>query len=162
MPDKRDDGGPAFPVDARSRFLGSDREELAGDPGMTLRDWLAGQALVGIMTGFGNTDSAIALKTSADARDLRPRAFVAGWAYEIADAMLTERAKVAERNVCGEDCPDCMDAAERVAAKPTPASCGDRDHFSPRVCDLPPGHDGAHDDSTLPTGATERAKGGEQ
>ena len=28
--------------------------------------------------------------------------------------------------------------------------CGAKDPFSPRVCDLPMGHDGDHDDSTLP------------
>jgi hypothetical protein len=62
------DNPPAFPT------------RYADDPltqGMTLRDWFAGQALAGIMA-----QSSQALLT-ADAR----------FCYEMADAMLAERAK---------------------------------------------------------------------
>lgn len=61
---KPDDGGAAFPL-------------VAGDQaqvGMSLRDWFAGQALVGLVSDE---------VTASAARS----------AYEYADAMLTERAK---------------------------------------------------------------------
>lgn len=67
-----DDGGPAFPrlSDTRSGEF----------PGMTLRDWFAGQALVGMMAYRSAGGPVIA-------------ALHASAAYEIADAMLAERAK---------------------------------------------------------------------
>jgi len=36
--------------------------------------------------------------------------------------------------------------------------CGERDKYSPRICDRPKGHDGVHDDSGLPKGTTTRTK----
>ena len=59
-------GGPAFP------------HEFASEPGMSLRDWFAGQALAGIVSDH---------KIGASAPD------GARWAYEYADAMLAERGK---------------------------------------------------------------------
>jgi hypothetical protein len=47
--------------------------------GMTLRDWFAGQALVGYLSGFAETTPA--------------EHVAARWAYGFADAMLAERAK---------------------------------------------------------------------
>ena len=68
------DGGPAFP-----RACDECSHEGAGchigHAGMSLRDWFAGQALVGLL-----------------AND-RPISHVAPDAYAIADAMLVERAK---------------------------------------------------------------------
>ena len=62
------DGGPAF---ARPGSMGSDAQD-----GMSLRDWFAGQALTNDYTqSAGNPDA------------------VAEWAYQVADAMLAERAK---------------------------------------------------------------------
>ena len=61
------DGGTAFPVYAH---------EGAVDPGMSLRDYFAGQALVGLA-----------------ARGERNVMYVAQYAYEYADAMLAEREK---------------------------------------------------------------------
>ena len=72
------DGGPAFPggyiVDQKDRG-----PVTIFAPGMSLRDWLAGQALVGLLA---NPDSPSAA-WSADAIN----------AYCAADAMLAERAK---------------------------------------------------------------------
>ncbi len=63
------DGGPAFPVPHDSAWCG----------GMTLRDWFAGQALSGL---------------TANARYSGPTAKdVESLAYEIADAMIEEKAK---------------------------------------------------------------------
>lgn len=61
----RDDGGPAFPVHA-----------ACPDPGMTLRDWLAGQALA---NPYAASESCPKL--------------AARWAYDVADAMLAVRAE---------------------------------------------------------------------
>lgn len=67
------DGGPAFPCETFGHDAGI-------KPGMSLRDWFAGQALVGIISASQNVGvSAIPA--------------VAGAAYKVADAMLDERAK---------------------------------------------------------------------
>lgn len=76
---KRDDGGPAF---------GHGNHEQGGDPGMSLRDWFAGQALVGLLPAeeiAREEDSPI--DRCATAREF------AEASYEIADAMLTAREK---------------------------------------------------------------------
>lgn len=65
----KDDGGSAFPP---SEYLG----------GMTLRDYFAGRALLGLYS----------FVRPADPADQAPRRF-AQIAYEVADAMLAERAK---------------------------------------------------------------------
>lgn len=68
------DGGPAFPCSQDVRLQ---------DSGMTLRDWFAGQALVGmssLYTQAGGTSEEIASANAAVA-------------YLMADAMLAERAK---------------------------------------------------------------------
>lgn len=62
---KINDGGATFPVG------------LNKDEGMTLRDWFAGQALPGIIAQ-PNLDG------------WEPH-IIAGWAYEIADAMIAAR-----------------------------------------------------------------------
>lgn len=63
-------GGPAFPRPVT--------EWNAGQPGMTLRDWFAGQALAGIMAGW-----------PANERISEARA--AEISYHAADAMIAER-----------------------------------------------------------------------
>ena len=63
------DGGPAF---------GHGSPEHGGHPGMSLRDWFAGQALAGIAGPHGEGFSL----QESDA---------ANWAYEYADAMLKAR-----------------------------------------------------------------------
>lgn len=70
MTDTPDDGGPAFPVGE----LG-----VNGHYGMSLRDWFAGQALVGIFAYRAQHDVGLV-----------PRE-VAEDAYETADAMLEAR-----------------------------------------------------------------------
>lgn len=72
------DGGPAFPRD--ERYLGHN--------GMTLRDWFAGQALVGfLMQPFDASIEEIG-ETWEQALERIPRG-----AYGYADAMLVARAK---------------------------------------------------------------------
>lgn len=72
MSDEINDGGPAFP----SQW--DDRDNV----GMTLRDWFAGQALVGII-------NACALDTRRDGE--RTENMFARKAFSIADAMIAAR-----------------------------------------------------------------------
>lgn len=86
-------GGPAYPADYFSPEVFRDLRESEGthtaakmasgkSPGMSLRDWFAGQALAGLLSANamygGRTDN---------------RAACAADAYRFADAMIAERAK---------------------------------------------------------------------
>jgi uncharacterized protein YodC (DUF2158 family) len=72
--DKAKDGGPAFPGEPSSSWY---------FPGMTLRDWFAGQALAGL----------IGIAEKVQAKDGGPvnASHFAISAYEMADAMLAAR-----------------------------------------------------------------------
>lgn len=76
MSDKIKDGGAAFPQISE---LG---DIAVTSPGMTLRDWFAGQALVGII-------NACALDTRRDGE--RTENMFARKAFSIADAMIAAR-----------------------------------------------------------------------
>lgn len=69
-----DDGGPAFPVPTPGATDGRTH-----DGGMTLRDWLAGQALAGELAS--QSDDQPWIKVGS----------LAARCYEIADAMLAAR-----------------------------------------------------------------------
>ena len=58
-----------------------------GHNGMTLRDWFAGQALPSLLAGANNLD-----KMPVNERQ-QAWVAIAGIMYELADAMLAERAK---------------------------------------------------------------------
>lgn len=79
-------GGPAFP---QVRIWNPERREYEDamfSPGMTLRDWFAGQALAEVMSAY----------FEANGRCLGTEHFktnCAKIAYDIADAMLKEREK---------------------------------------------------------------------
>lgn len=82
MDDTFNNGGPAFPV-SREAALNPVTDMGGNDvsSGMSLWDWIAGQALTGLCAhhgsyGIGNGPGEIAVR-----------------AYDIADAMLAERAK---------------------------------------------------------------------
>jgi len=66
-------GGPAFPDHIDTAHF-----EIEDFPGMSLRDWFAGQALSGLIGKYN-------LKAPGD------QDTVSKMAYELADAMLTER-----------------------------------------------------------------------
>ena len=74
-----DGGGPAFPVVAETGV-----GHAAAFRGMTLRDWFAGQALVGL-----DNEDRSAIVSVAPERDVAET--MAHMAYRIADAMLAER-----------------------------------------------------------------------
>jgi hypothetical protein len=76
-----DNGGPAFPTIAGHTVYSN---------GMTLRDWFAGQALAGMATW---TPAPPPHETSIPLPH-RARELKAQWAYQMADAMIAERAKI--------------------------------------------------------------------
>ena len=90
MSEQTKDGGPAFP---RPPFTPKDSHDqfaqaglaATGHPGMSLRDWFAGQALAGLL---GNSES----KTDSDVECSVPGA-IARYCYDAADAMLERRGK---------------------------------------------------------------------
>ena len=76
-----DDGGPAFPPPA---IYGPGGEGIReGHPGMSLRDWFAGQALAGMHASLTST---------SDWPDEMGRLKMARIAYAQADAMIAARA----------------------------------------------------------------------
>ena len=69
---KKPDNPPAFPTDHEFRDDGVGRVRRRG--GMTLRDYFAGQAIIGCGAAESFPD-------------------VGAWAYKVADALIRERAK---------------------------------------------------------------------
>jgi len=92
------DGGPAFPHVGTNTNGGINVVE----PGMTLRDYFAGQALVGILiseSSIGETSDAVAVH-----------------AYEYADSMMSFRNYCSDcgRNLSEAGGGDCQICEERV------------------------------------------------
>lgn len=88
---KIDDGGPAFPCE------GGDMSGLHAAPGMSLRDWFAGQvlaALVGAFNSPGNDEIRRIVMRSAEEDGETIHDHAAGSAYAYADAMLAIRKRV--------------------------------------------------------------------
>ncbi len=80
---KIDDGGPAFSGNFETKdFYG--RKTVHVSKGMSLRDWLAGQAI-------GSVIKQCALDTSVNATGKPPAQYFAEKAYEVADAMIAAR-----------------------------------------------------------------------
>ena len=75
------DGGPAFP---ETIYAGNSNRHAADEtPGMTLRDWFAGQALAGILAFPG----------AVEGNRTKSYRTVVNTAYGYADAMIEERSK---------------------------------------------------------------------
>lgn len=79
------DNPSAFPQHPSAMVAG---ERVWGEPGMTLRDWFAGQALAGILANPALSNPDLTGDTSS--------AVFAEVAYDAADAMLAARATVSE------------------------------------------------------------------
>lgn len=73
------DGGPAF---------GHGNPEQGGDPGMSLRDWFAGQAIAGLLA---NEDAVGDIQITARQDGVAYPEMAASIAFNIADAMLAHR-----------------------------------------------------------------------
>lgn len=82
----KDDGGPAFPADPKI-FVNEGDGTIRGlnYSGMSLRDYFAGQALPAILDRVR--------RLAPLSKDIDQPTFIAGLAYETADAMIAERAK---------------------------------------------------------------------
>lgn len=83
MNDKPDDGGPAFPLGPfyygpDGRILHHEKDQV--ESGMTLRDWIAGQMLAGIVSNHTMTENPNYDREGAAAE-----------AYRLADALLSAR-----------------------------------------------------------------------
>lgn len=74
------DGGPAFPA-----LISADPKYTCVAPGMSLRDWFAGQALQGLLAAVKRRDATVTEEEMA-------RIF-SEVSYKFAAAMLAERAK---------------------------------------------------------------------
>ena len=79
------DGGPAYPTPlaqtSETRDVSEVVEAYIHHPGMSLRDWFAGMALMGIAANDPPSYSDVGISDTAEL------------SYQIADAMLAERAK---------------------------------------------------------------------
>lgn len=87
MANEINNGGPAFP--GQPAFSAADdlaTSENIGAPGMTLRDYFAGQAMSGMLAWAGDEASG-SWNTNATSDD------IAQMAYKHADAMLAARSK---------------------------------------------------------------------
>lgn len=72
-------GGPAFPELGNVGY----KSEWESESGMTLRQYYAGQAMVGIIANFHNIDK-------SDYPNMPGGKMIAAMAYDIADAMINE------------------------------------------------------------------------
>lgn len=91
MSDKINDGGPVFPH-IHTDLYDDDGRDLPGPqvhttrPGLSLRDWFAGQALSGLLSSDHGAASAAKLLL-----DTGTYTSLANCAFNIADAMLAAR-----------------------------------------------------------------------
>jgi hypothetical protein len=80
MSEKINDGGPAFPIAPVG--TGDPRDGMtSGNPGMTLRDWFAGQVIVGLLARDSSIEPGNCPTKDEYAKECR----------EIADTMLRAR-----------------------------------------------------------------------
>lgn len=94
---KHNDGGPAFPV---ASYVNSDGETFESKPaGMSLRDWFAGQAIVGVMQSVvpGFVEKVVhGIDHPETLTNDNCPSQIARWCWTVANAMLAERSKANE------------------------------------------------------------------
>jgi hypothetical protein len=85
----KNDGGPAFPIKKWTELVLDESGQIEATiktknhPGMSLRDWFAGMAMQGLLTGLNWQPGRVVHSEDELASD----------AYGFADAMLVEREK---------------------------------------------------------------------
>jgi len=84
MSEKQNDGGPAFPAPWHPEMGWSPRQ---APPGMSLRDWFAGQFAA---SAFVNAEN---LSLASNEELTEAFSFISRTSYKMADAMLAEREK---------------------------------------------------------------------
>ena len=87
------DGGPAFPTHDSEPF-GDFQRDVYASPGMSLRDYLAGQALVGLMSAPHAVQAAILQKTGLTQVQL---------AYVYAKGMMEVREEIMNEEITDPD-----------------------------------------------------------
>jgi hypothetical protein len=85
------DGGPAFPEAVAVSPAGD--LYYSANPGMTLRDWFAGQAISNAAICTGSAPEYELLRWFGPRGGITRAEIVAAQAHDYADAMLAERAK---------------------------------------------------------------------
>ena len=92
---KLKDGGPAFPVpmETAHSYPGT-RESMEGDPGMTLRQWYAGQALVGLLANPKNCE--LLARQTPRGESMAPTAAALADEYAVAMLELQQRERESE------------------------------------------------------------------
>lgn len=89
---KPEDGGPAFPsIRAMERARDGSMTITEKEPGMSLRDWFAGQALAGFLATMANPKAVDAVYDEAAQMGRSFNQQLATDAYARADAMLAAR-----------------------------------------------------------------------
>ncbi len=90
----RDDGGQAFPSEFYETEHGDRVQAFAGSPGMTLRDWFAGQVVAAYATTVVSAHPETLAKSAAsEGYKGTYDGYIALRAYKVADAMIAERSK---------------------------------------------------------------------
>lgn len=90
MSDQKKTGGPAFPRPASE----DDQHFWPDQVGMTLRDYFAAKAMQALVTvAMGREGGANIIIKTAELSKMSEAELFADTAYELADAMLAERAK---------------------------------------------------------------------
>lgn len=97
-------GGGAFPISTDEFF----------DRGMTLRDWLAGQALAGILAAQADPNIERLVSSETAAKD----------AYGYADAMLVQRKMMTDKEADEEHFREWMSAVDRELVRRTGIDSG--------------------------------------
>lgn len=89
-PTPKNDGGPAFPRTRSTEYLSNSSARIESVGGMSLRDWFAGQALVGLLAHEDAERFQARLRVAKD-ENIRSNLLRARMSYELADAMLEAR-----------------------------------------------------------------------
>jgi hypothetical protein len=86
------DGGAAFPCAMSDQTYGN-QDGAPFQAGMALRDWFAGQALIGLLAHATSAQTQLGLMKTFQAHGMTAEEGMTVSAYQFADAMLAAREK---------------------------------------------------------------------